>query len=145
MQEEYLFKQYFEGALLGFEDDSSRNGSTSLAPYIHPGLTQKQFYQYLAEKEESNLIRVIDRLKGLNQYEILIETKSPGAVYSLKKQIASWFHRDTEHRPFKQTLSPKKDRIELVGEIPYFTLNKILSSIQKKGSITYKIHVNGKR
>ena len=144
LHEEELFKQYFEGALLGFEDDSANHAPGSSVPYLNPRITQRQFYDYLSDKEENNLRRVTDRLKGVNQYRITIETKNPGVIYSLKKQISGWFHRDKKNRPFKQSLSKKRE-IELIGEIPYFTLDTILHSNKNKGINSYKIIVDGKR
>lgn len=141
--EEDLFKQYFEGALYGFQEDNQKAGYNSLRSYLDPGIEQRQFYSYLAEREERALSRVVDRLKGLNQYMITFEAKSPNSAYLLKKQISGWFHRDKETRPFKGTIDVKKGTLELVGEIPLITLKKILECSKKRGIRSYKIAVKG--
>ena len=143
--EEDLFKQYFEGALTGFGEDLNRAIENSLKPYLDPGINQRQFYEYLAQKEESNLSRVINDLNELSEYSIRVDAKSPNSVYLLKKCIAGWFHRDRESRPFKQVVDAKKGKIKLVGEIPLYTLQMILEKTKSRGIKAYKIDVIKKK
>ncbi len=124
------FESYLVGAIDGFKDIGSKDGDV-LRPYQNPDFRQLQFYDFLGRKELCGLRCAENQMQGLNKYEISAGSIDRSAMYSLKHQLNSYF--SAKNLPHMVKISKDKKRLDITGEIPFRTLNQIVSKVKCKG------------
>lgn len=102
--------------------------------YTHPDYQQEGFYAYLGKKVLDGLVMAEDKLKRLNKYDVSVSAKSPGALYTVKRRISSWFNR--REAVYQVQLDKKRGNLKVVGNISYEVLDTI---IRKGNGIKYSI------
>jgi hypothetical protein len=135
-REAYL--NYLGGAIKGFQNLSSV-ASDPLEAHTSIDISQSQFYEYLAQRELSELRFAEDRLKGLHNYKVYLDVKDKGSLFAAKKRISAWFYR--QKSPSQNRLDTSRRQLEVIGDIPYSVLNEILGSMN---GLKYKIEDNGR-
>lgn len=131
------FMSYLMSGINGFVESSSRvKKGEELHPYYHPDIYQRQFYDFLARQELSTLRSAENKLRGMQTYTIDIESDNPGPDYRLKNELKKYFKsRDSLNQV---RINERKKRIDVIGEIPLGTLEKIISRVNgiKRTKIT---------
>lgn len=133
--ESILFQDYLFGAIEGFKESGSET-SEKLSPFLNPEQKQLQFYDYLARRELSALRCAEDKMAGLQHYMINFESKSPNASYGLKHRLSGYLRG--KNIPGQVKLNVRENNLEVIGEIPFNALEKIIT--ESKG--IKKININ---
>lgn len=133
-----LYKNYLGGAIRGFQETSAITDDHTV-PYMSLDIRQRQFYEFLAQRELEELKFAEDKLKGLHNYKITLDVKDKGALFAAKKRVASWFNK--QKLPSQERLQVGRRELEVTGDIPYHVLDLILRSTS--GVTKYGINDNG--
>jgi Fic family protein len=137
-KDQQKYRRLLSNAVKAFKIDGAHSDDELFA-YRNPGTEQLAFFSYVANIELSQLKTMRNILKGLNSYEVNITSKCPSCQYTVKRKIDSWFK--SQSAPHKLHLSAKSGKLNIIGDIPYQTLYKIIDS--SSGIQKFDINYNG--
>jgi hypothetical protein len=124
------FDGYIEGALLDFKESGAKS-EDALQPYSFPGFGQRQFYDFLARTELSELKCAEDKMAHLLQYDVHFSDADPGQLYSAKHKLQSWLKA---HQMLSQVrLDVHGRNMSVTGDIPQRSIESVLNSVPRIG------------
>ncbi|HVY01839.1 MAG TPA: Fic family protein [Candidatus Nanoarchaeia archaeon] len=132
-------KSRYQGYLAGALKDFENMGATvddPLQPYKFPGFGQRQFYDFLARIELSELKCAEDKLSGLSHYTLSFNNAPINTLYGVKHHVRNWLQG---HNMLHQVrLDVARKEITVAGDIPLHSLEIAVGKIKGIGKYEIK-------
>ena len=119
------FLALLRSAIDGYRED--KISSKGLIRQENIGYKQRGFFDYIGNKIISELSTIQDKFRGMEHYQITLNTNNPGSEFVAKKTVIRYLK--TKNTCHNVHLDRRNHTIDVRGQISYRQLQKILNGV----------------